>query len=356
MLNKPCATHALYTDDWLKYGPGMTTSSPLLITGGAGYIGSHLAWAAADRGLTPIILDDMSNGDSRFLPPTAELIVGDVADTELVKQIVRTRSIRAAVHMAGVISVPESVAEPAKYWRINAAKALTFFDAARAAGVDQFVFSSTAAVYAPDAVMPVAETGKIAPLSPYGRSKFAAEQMLNDLCAATGARAGVFRYFNVAGADPSGRCGQTTQNATHLLKVACETALGRRPALPVYGTDYPTTDGSGVRDFIHVSDLAHAHLAALDHFAAGGDSFLANCGYGRGISVLEAAAAIGRAAGRKLPLDIQPRRPGDAGAVVADCSKITSLLDWTPRFADIDVIAASALNWERKLRAGLSAS
>jgi UDP-glucose 4-epimerase len=330
----------------------MRAQASLLITGGAGYIGSHLAWACVDRGVKPIVLDDLSNGDGRFLPPAAEMIVGDVADAALVGEIVRTRNIRAAVHMAGVISVPESVAEPAKYWRINTAKALTLFEAARAAGVDQFVFSSTAAVYAPDAVMPVAEDGKVAPLSPYGRSKLASEQILMDLCAATGARAAVLRYFNVAGADPAGRCGQATPNATHLIKVACETALGRRPALPVYGTDYATPDGSGVRDFIHVADLASAHLAALDHLGAGGETFLANCGYGRGVSVLEAAAAIGRAAGRKLPLDIQPRRPGDVGAVVADCSRITSLIDWIPRYADIDVIAASALAWERKLRAG----
>jgi UDP-glucose 4-epimerase len=334
----------------------MHSPAPLLITGGAGYIGAHLAWAAHDRGVKPVILDDMSNGDARFLPPSAELIIGDVADAGLVSEIVRTRNIRAAVHMAGVISVPESVAEPAKYWRINTAKALTFFEAAQAAGVAHFVFSSTAAVYAPDAVMPVAEDGKVAPLSPYGRSKLASEQILMDLCAATGARAAVLRYFNVAGADPAGRCGQTTLNATHLIKVACETALGKRAALPVFGTDYPTPDGSGVRDFIHVADLASAHLAALDHLDAGGATFLANCGYGRGVSVLEAAAAVGRAAGRKLPLDIQPRRPGDLGAVVADCARITGLINWTPRFADIDGIAASALAWEKKLRGELAAA
>ncbi len=326
--------------------------APVLVTGGAGYIGSHVVWALRDAGWPVVVLDDLSSGRREALPANGvELVVGDVGDGRLVAGLLREHRIGAVMHFAASIVVPESVARPLAYYRNNTVNSLALIQACVDAGIRAFVFSSTAAVYGEPARVPVAEDAPTVPLNPYGRSKLISEQMLQDADAAHGLPYVVLRYFNVAGADPAGRTGLAKPGATHLIKLACETAVGARDHLLIFGEDYPTEDGTCVRDFIHVSDLADAHLAALRHLTGGGASLVLNCGYGRGFSVRQVVDAMGEVSGRPLRVRQAPRRPGDAAVVIADAQKIRRLFDWSPRRDDLHQILADALAFERRLRA-----
>ncbi len=321
----------------------------VLVTGGAGYIGSHTVWDLVDRGDEVVVLDNLATGFRWAVAPEAELIEGDVGDEALIGEIIASGNIDAIIHFAGSVVVPESVADPLGYYLNNTVRSRALIAAAVAGGVKRFVFSSTAAVYGMTGLDPVNETAKPDPISPYGRSKLMTEMMLSDVAAAHDFSFVALRYFNVAGSDPRGRTGQSTKGATHLIKVAAETAVGKRPTIEVYGSDYPTADGTGVRDYIHVTDLAHAHLAALDYLAGGGDSLIANCGYGHGYSVLDVVGAVERVSGRKLDVRTGPRRPGDPAAVVADAALIRSRFDWAPQHDDLDFIVGTALRWEEAL-------
>lgn len=321
----------------------------VLVTGGAGYIGSHTVWDLVDRGEEVVVADNLATGFRWAVAPEAELVEGDIGDEALVGEIIATRGVDAIIHFAGSVVVPESVADPLGYYLNNTVKSRALIAAAVAGGVKRFVFSSTAAVYGMTGLDPVSEQARPDPISPYGRSKLMTEMMLSDVAAAHDFRFVALRYFNVAGSDPGGRTGQSTKGATHLIKVAAETALGKRESIEVYGTDYPTADGTGVRDYIHVTDLAHAHLAALDYLADDGDSLIANCGYGHGFSVLDVLGAVERVSGRKLDVRHGPRRPGDPASVVADPALIRSRFDWQPKHDDLDFIVETALRWEEAL-------
>jgi UDP-glucose 4-epimerase len=324
-------------------------TSTILVTGGAGYIGSHMILGLIDRGDRVVVIDDLSTGVREQICSDAEFIEGDVADTELVRDILKRRKVDAVIHFAGSVIVPESVVDPLKYYDNNTAASRNLLAACIAEDVGRFVFSSTAAVYGmPDTTIVTEET-PTAPINPYGRSKLMTEWMLRDIAAAHPFRFMALRYFNVAGADPAGRTGQSTPRATHLIKRASQAALGRVPALDIFGTDFDTPDGTGVRDYIHVSDLIAAHLLALDALASGAESNVYNCGYGRGLSVREIIAAVERVAGVKVPAHEGPRRAGDPGMLVADSSKLTRQLGWTPRHGDIDEIVKSAYAWEKRL-------
>jgi UDP-glucose 4-epimerase len=296
-----------------------------------------------------VVLDRLSTGFDWAVAPEAKLIVGDVADRELVSSIIRDHKIDAIIHFAGSIVVPESVADPLGYYENNTAKTRTLIETAVKAGVPNFIFSSTAAVYGGAGMEPVREDARLAPESPYGLSKLMSEWMLRDAAAAHGLRYTALRYFNVAGADPRGRTGQSTPGATHLIKVASETALGKRPFMQVFGNDYATPDGTCIRDYIHVSDLAAAHRLALQRLRDGGASLIANCGYSHGYSVLEVIAAVRRVFGRDFDVRMGKRRPGDAAAVVANSDRARAELGWTPQHDDLDGIVRDALNWERIL-------
>lgn len=322
---------------------------PILVTGGAGYIGSHMVLELTDAGETVVVIDNLSTGFRWAVPEAARLIVGDIGDEELIGSILRSTPIEAIIHFAGSIVVPESVADPLAYYLNNTVKSRTLIAAAVAAGVKNFIFSSTAAVYGAPKVNPVSETADLAPMSPYGTSKLMTELMLRDTAAAHDFRYVALRYFNVAGADPFGRSGQSTRHATHLIKVACETALGKRRYMEVFGTDYPTPDGTCIRDFIHVKDLARAHLAALHHLRSGGASDVFNCGYSKGYSVLQVIEAVKRQSRKAFDVRLSPRRPGDPPAIVAASDKIRRDLNWVPEHDDLDRIVAQALSWEAKL-------
>ena len=321
---------------------------PVLVTGGAGYIGSHMVHALVDAGEPVVVLDDLSSGHARALPRPATFVAGDVADERLVRRLLATHRIDAVAHFAARIVVPESLADPLGYYLANTVKTRALVAAAIAAGVRNVIFSSTAAIYGEPAVSLVSEEHPPAPINPYGRSKLMSEWMLADAARAHDLRFVALRYFNVAGADPQGRTGQSTPNATHLIKVACQAALGLRPQLTVFGTDYPTPDGSCVRDYVQVSDLAAAHVAALAHLRAGGDSLTLNCGYGQGHSVLDVVEAVRRVAGVDFPVVRTARRPGDPAALVAKADRIRAQLDWMPRYDDLETIVAQALAWERR--------
>lgn len=327
----------------------------VLVTGGAGYIGSHMVWELLDAGESVVVLDRLSTGFEWAVAPEAKLVVGDVADKELVGRVIRDNHVDAIIHFAGSIVVPESVADPLAYYENNTSKTRTLIETAVREGVPHFIFSSTAAVYGGAGLEPVREDARLAPESPYGLSKLMSEWMLRDAGLAHDIRYTALRYFNVAGADPKGRTGQSTPGATHLIKVACETALGKRPFMQVFGTDYPTPDGTCMRDYIHVSDLAAAHRLALQRLRAGGPSLVANCGYSHGYSVLEVIDSVRRAFGRDFEVRMGARRPGDAAAVVANSDLARAELGWTPQRDDLDQIVADALAWERILTSKNSA-
>lgn len=321
----------------------------VLVTGGAGYIGSHMVHALAEAGESAVVIDDLSTGFSNFLPEGVPLFIGDAADENLVEGVIAQHGVESIIHFAGSVVVPDSMRDPLGYYRNNTMTTRSLLNAAVKGGVRRFIFSSTAAVYGNPDQMPVPEHAATRPMSPYGSSKLMTEIMLHDVAAAHGMDYVVLRYFNVAGADPSGRTGLATTGATHLLKMAVEAATGQRAKIDVFGTDYPTPDGSAIRDFIHVSDLAQAHRAALSYLRGGGSSVTLNCGYGRGYSVLETIEAVRRVASRKFAVQHAPRRPGDIMTMVADTSRIRSTLDWTPQYDDLETIASHALAWEEKL-------
>jgi len=320
----------------------------VLVTGGAGYIGSHTVYALLDRGENVVVLDDLSTGMKAQVGEKAVFVQGDVADTALVEKTLADHSVDSVIHFAGSIVVPDSVTDPLGYYENNVVKSRTLIEACVASGVKHFIFSSTAAVYDADAKQPLAEAERKGPISPYARSKLMTEWMLEDVSRAHPMRHTVLRYFNVAGADPLGRTGQSTPKATHLIKRAAQVVLGRAPHLDMFGTDYPTPDGTGVRDYIHVSDLAAAHLLALDALQVGAPSTVYNCGYGRGFSVREVIKGVERVTGRPLPVQESPRRAGDPPMLVSDPGRIKQELGWMPRHDDLDGIIASAIAWERR--------
>jgi UDP-glucose 4-epimerase len=321
----------------------------ILVTGGAGYIGSHMVHELVDAGEPAVVLDNLSTGFRFLIPSSVPFVAGSTGDRDLVAQTVARYGVTAIIHFAASIVVPESVADPLGYYRNNTMNTCALLDAAIKSGVRQFIFSSTAAVYGTGEQTPMREDAPTLPISPYGTSKLMSEIMLHDAGKAHGLRFVILRYFNVAGADPKLRTGQSTAGATHLIKVACETALGKRAKIDIYGTDYPTPDGTCVRDYIHVSDLARAHSAALGYLRRGGASATFNCGYGRGASVLEVIDSVRRASGRDFPVEISGRRAGDPAAVVANVDRIRSTLDWRPQFQNLDTVVAHAFAWERRL-------
>ena len=322
-----------------------------LVTGGAGYIGSHMALALLERGEDVVILDNLSTGVRDLIPDEARFIRGDVGDGALVRQIILEHHIDCVLHFAGSTVVPDSVADPLRYYDNNTANSRSLIEACVKSGVKHFIFSSTAAVYGATEAAMIDENAPKVPANPYGRSKLMTEWMLQDAAHAGDLRYIALRYFNVAGADPQGRTGQSTPMATHLIKRACQAALGRLPYLGIFGVDFATPDGTGVRDYIHVSDLVAAHALALDHLRAGGESGVFNCGYGHGFSVRQVIGAVETAAGHKLAVREMPRRPGDPPAVVADPGKIKSRLGWTPRYDALDQIVRDALAWETRVDA-----
>ncbi len=327
----------------------MTQHSSVLVTGGAGYIGSHTLLQLVARGEKVVVLDDLSTG-FRQAVRGAELVVGNVGDRALVDRLLAEHRVDTIIHFAAHTIVPESVSNPLKYYGNNTCATRSLLEAASQAGVKHFVFSSTAAVYGIPAGGQASEETATAPINAYGTSKLMSEWMLRDLCAATPMRHVVLRYFNVAGCDTQGRIGQSTRAATLLVKVACEVAVGKRPHLSVFGTDFPTPDGTGVRDYIHVEDLATAHVNALTYLRDGGKSLIANCGYGHGYSVREVVSSVEKIAGIRLTVREEPRRAGDPPSLIAKAEKVRQVLGWTPRLDDLDTIVRSALDWERHLQ------
>jgi UDP-glucose 4-epimerase len=321
----------------------------ILVTGGAGYIGSHMVLALTDAGEETVVLDNLSTGFAWAVSPAAKLVQGDIGDEALVGQILRDHKIDAIVHFAGSIVVPDSVTDPLGYYLNNTVKSRNLMAAAVAAGVKTFIFSSTAAVYGNPKTLPVFESEAPAPISPYGTSKLMTELMLRDAHAAYGLNYIALRYFNVAGADPKGRSGQSSPRATHLIKVASQTALGQRPFMEVFGNDYDTPDGTCLRDYIHVSDLIAAHVAALAHLRRGGESGIFNCGYSKGYSVLDVIKAVENVHGAKINVKMAPRRAGDPAGIVAGADRVRQVLGWQPQYENLDFIVKSAMDWEKHL-------
>ena len=333
-------------------GKKMTSGEPILVTGGAGYIGSHVVRDLGERGFRPVVLDNLSSGHSEAVL-CGELIRGDVADSELVGSILRKFAIRSVMHFAAFIQVGESVSQPLKYYENNSCNCLRLIRACLENGVENFIFSSTAAVYGMPAKVPVNETAPLLPINPYGGSKLVSEMLLRDAAAANpGFRYVALRYFNAAGADSQARIGQDYRQPTHLLTRALKTALGQFPKLEVFGTDYPTPDGTAIRDYIHVDDLAAAHLLALEFLKTEKQSRIFNCGYGIGHSVLDVVAAAKSVSGIDFPVLHAARRAGDPAALIADAGLIHRELGWKPDVPRLDDIVASAWNWEKKLAAG----
>lgn len=326
----------------------------VMVTGGAGYIGSHAVLALLDAGREVVVVDNLSNGVREAVPDGVPLEVIDVADAPAIAACISRYGVKDILHFAGFVRVEESVADPLKYYGNNTAATRSLIAVADQAGIARFVFSSTAATYGIPAKSPVSEDAPTRPINPYGWSKLMSEQMLEDMVAAGSAMTvAILRYFNVAGADPKGRSGQRTKNATHLIKVASELAAGKRERMQLFGADYPTPDGSCVRDYIHVSDLAEAHVAVLDWMAGRNGLARFNCGYGRGYSVREVLAAMETLAGRPLRVELAPRRAGDPPALVSDASRIRAEVGWRPRLDDLETIIRTALEWERSLPATL---
>ncbi|MBX9775450.1 MAG: UDP-glucose 4-epimerase GalE [Xanthobacteraceae bacterium] len=321
----------------------------IMVTGGAGYIGSHMVQTLVDAGERVVVLDNLSTGFEWAIPKGVPLVIGETGDQLRVAALIAEHRIDSIIHFAASIVVPDSVRDPLGYYRNNTVNSRALLEVAVNSGVKQFIFSSTAAVYGNPATAPVNEDAPLAPMSPYGNSKLMTEIMLRDVGAASDLNYVILRYFNVAGADPALRTGQSTLGATHLIKVAVETALGMRPKLDVYGTDYNTPDGTCVRDYIHVMDLANAHMVALGHLRRGGENATFNCGYGHGYSVLEVVDAVKRVSQRDFKVELAPRRRGDPAMIVADCARIRAQLGWTPRLDNLDLIVEHALAWESRL-------
>ncbi len=327
----------------------MVAKDTVLVTGGAGYIGSHVVLQLRERGERVVVLDNLTTGFRQSVFDTP-LIVGEAGDRELLERTLAGHGVGAVLHFAANTIVPESVRDPLKYYGNNTCATRTLLAACRAGGVRQFVFSSTAAVYGMPEGGVAREDGPLAPINAYGTSKLMSEWMLRDLAAVTDLRAVSLRYFNVAGSDPQGRIGQATAQATLLIKVACEAVVGKRTHVSIYGTDYPTPDGTGIRDYIHVDDLARAHLCALDYLRSGGATTTLNCGYGHGYSVRQVLDAVQRVAGRRLEIREEPRRAGDPPTLVALAERVRTILGWEPRLDDLDGIVRSALRWEQRLQ------
>ena len=327
-------------------------SKHILVTGGAGYIGSHVVRQLGEAGERIVVLDDLSTGFKQAVT-YGDLIVGNTGDLSCLRDIFSRFQIDTVMHFAAHTIVPESVAEPLKYYRNNTCASRTLLEAALDAGVEHVVFSSTAAVYGIPEGGVASETTPTLPINAYGTSKLMTEWMLRDVAAVNPLRYVALRYFNVAGSDPAGRIGQATPKATLLTKVACEAAVGKRDHVDIFGTDYPTLDGTGVRDYIHVEDLAAAHLKALQYLRGGGQSTTLNCGYGHGYSVREVIGMVEKVAGHSLEKREGPRRAGDPSVLVAEASRIRGTLGWQPEYDDLEAIVTSSLNWERKLAAGV---
>lgn len=329
------------------------TKKSILVTGGAGYIGSHVVRQLGERGEKVVILDNLSTGFADMVT-YGELVVGDTGDQALVKRLLEEHQVDSVLHFAAHTIVPESVEKPLKYYGNNTCNTRSLLACCDAVGVKHFIFSSTAAVYGIPEVASVREDTPLSPINPYGESKLMSELMIRDLAKATSLRHVTLRYFNVAGSDPEGRIGQCTPKATLLIKVAVEAALHKRDGVSIFGTDYPTPDGTGVRDYIHVEDLADAHLRALDYLRGGGESTTLNCGYGHGYSVREVLDAVERVHGQPLKIREEPRRAGDPPELIADAGRASEVLGWRPRYDDLDAIVASSLNWEQCLQQRLS--
>lgn len=324
----------------------MKNKNAVLVTGGAGYIGSHVVKQLGEAGENIIVLDNLSTGFARAVL-YGKLIEGDTGDRDLVDRILREYEIEAVMHFAAHTIVPESVTDPLKYYRNNTCASRNLLDCCQRAGVKHFIFSSTAAVYGMPVGGVAGEDSPLLPINPYGTSKLMTEWMLRDLSAASGLSHVILRYFNVAGSDPVGRIGQSTEKATLLIKVACEAAVGKRSHISIFGTDYPTADGTGIRDYIHVEDLADAHLKALEYLRAGGQSTTLNCGYGHGSSVREVLRSVERIHGSPLRVREESRRAGDPPVLIAKAERIKTALGWQPRFDDLDYIVKTSLDWER---------
>jgi UDP-glucose 4-epimerase len=324
-------------------------SKAILVTGGAGYIGSHVLLQLQTRGERVVVIDNLYTG-FRQAVRTAPLVVGDIGDRALVAQVLREHDVDTVMHFAANTIVPESVSDPLKYYGNNTAATRNLLEACMQHGVRQLVFSSTAAVYGIPTGGIAKEEMPLTPINPYGTSKLMSEWIMRDLAAVSDFRYVALRYFNVAGSDPQQRIGQSTRKATLLIKVACEAIVGKRPHVSIFGTDYDTPDGTGVRDYIHIEDLASAHVVALDYLRAGGKPTTLNCGYSHGYSVREVLDGVQRVAGQKLKIKEEPRRDGDPPVLVAEAKKIRSQLGWVPRLDDLDAIIDSSLRWERKLQ------
>jgi UDP-glucose 4-epimerase len=327
-----------------------SASKCVLVTGGAGYIGSHVVLALLEAGYEVVVVDNLTTGFREALPAGVPLVVGDIGNRALLRGVIRDHRCESVMHFAASVVAPQSVSEPIAYYENNLLNTANLVRACVDECVPRLIFSSTAAIYglAPGGI--VSERSSCVPISPYGRSKLACEWILEDVARVSELRYMALRYFNVAGADPDLRVGQRTKYATHLIKVACEAALGMRSKVEIFGSDYPTTDGTGVRDYIHVHDLSAAHLAALKHLESGGESLTLNVGYGHGYSVREVIDSVERVTGVGITVDMAPRRPGDPPMIVADAAKIRTSLDWIPRLQDIDVIIKHSWLWQRKLR------
>ena len=321
---------------------------PVLVTGGAGYIGSHAILALREADYPVVVIDNLSTGERRLVPKDVPLVVGNIADQELVSAVISEHKCKAAMHFAGSIIVPESIIDPLKYYANNTATSRDLIACCVREGIEAFIFSSTATVYGNPQCVPLPETAETLPVNPYGTSKLMTEWMLRDVSAATGMHHAILRYFNVAGADPAGRSGQSGPDSSHLIRVACELIVGKRSKMSVFGTDYTTPDGTCIRDYVHVSDLAEAHVLALEHLLRHGENVILNCGYGHGFSVWQVIDVVRKLVGRELAIHMSARRAGDAEILVSDSRKIRETLDWKPRFDDLETIVSTALDWERK--------
>jgi len=322
----------------------------VLVTGGAGYIGSHAALALLDGGRDVVVLDNLSQGHRWAVPTGAAFVEGDCGDEDLVRRVIDEHNVTAIMHFAGSIIVPDSVIYPLEYYRNNTVNSRALLQVAVDSGVKHFIFSSTAGVYGEPKATPINEDFALKPISPYGTSKMMTEKMLADAAIAHDLRYVALRYFNVAGADPKGRSGQTSRKATHLIKIASQAATGTRPQMAIYGEDYETPDGTCIRDYIHVSDLANAHVLALEYLERGGESDVMNCGYGRGFSVREVIGAVKKVSGVDFEVELADRRPGDPAALIAAADRIRQKLGWTPVHDDLEDIVRHALDWEQSLK------